>query len=109
VLIAPADMVSYNKDPSKMRSLSEKEGYAKYFKVVPAKMVGGSEANYMIGEMVTPEDTGSGATYIRTVSRALTTLATRAFDYAVIVNRNESIIIPAEATSRQMPDGEVMI
>jgi hypothetical protein len=46
-------MVSYNKDPSKMRSL--KEGYAKYFKVVPAKMVGGSEANYMIGEMVTPE------------------------------------------------------
>jgi hypothetical protein len=43
VLIAPADMVSYNKDPSKMRSLSEKEGYAKYF--VP-KMVGGSEANY---------------------------------------------------------------
>jgi hypothetical protein len=79
----------------------------KYFKVVPAKMVGGSEANYMIGEMVTPE--GSGATYIRTVSRALTTLATRAFDYAVIVNRNESIIIPAEATSRQMPDGEVMI
>jgi hypothetical protein len=40
-------MVSYNKDPSKMR-LSEKEGYAKYFKVVPAKMVGGSEANYMI-------------------------------------------------------------
>jgi hypothetical protein len=39
----------------------------------------------------------------------LTTLATRAFDYAVIVNRNESIIIPAEATSRQMPDGEVMI
>jgi hypothetical protein len=61
-------------------------------KVVPAKMVGGSEANYMIGEMVTPEDTGSGATYIRTVSRALTTLATRAFDYAVIVNRNESII-----------------
>jgi hypothetical protein len=26
VLIAPADMVSYNKDPSKMRSLSEKEG-----------------------------------------------------------------------------------
>jgi hypothetical protein len=37
VLIAPADMVSYNKDPSKMRSLSEKEGYAKYFKVVPAK------------------------------------------------------------------------
>jgi hypothetical protein len=39
-------------------------------------MVGGSEANYMIGEMVTPEDTGSGATYIRTVSRAL--LATRA-------------------------------
>jgi hypothetical protein len=52
----------------------------KYFKVVPAKMVGGSEANYMI-EMVTPEDTGSGATYIRTVSRALTTLATRAFDY----------------------------
>jgi hypothetical protein len=58
----------------------------------------------MIGEMVTPEDTGSGATYIRTVSRALTTLATRAFDYAVIVNRND-IIIPAEATSRQMPDG----
>jgi hypothetical protein len=34
-------------------------------------------------------------------------LATRAFDYAVIVNRNESIIIPAEATSRQMPDGEL--
>jgi hypothetical protein len=29
-----------------MRSLSEKEGYAKYFKVVPAKMVGGG-ANYM--------------------------------------------------------------
>jgi hypothetical protein len=57
--------------------------------------------------MVTPEDTGSGATYIRTVSRALTTLATRAFDCCV--NRNESIIIPAEATSRQMPDGEVMI
>jgi hypothetical protein len=56
-VLAPADMVSYNKDPSKMRSLSEKEGYAKYFKVV-AKMVGGSEANYMIGEMVTPEDTG---------------------------------------------------
>jgi hypothetical protein len=27
-------------------------------------MVGGSEANYMIGEMVTPEDTGSGATYM---------------------------------------------
>jgi hypothetical protein len=51
-------VISYNKDPSKMRSLSEKEGYAKYFKVVPAKMVGGSEANYMIGEMVTPEDTG---------------------------------------------------
>jgi hypothetical protein len=55
--------------------------------------------------MVTPEDTGSGATYIRTVSRALTTLATRAFD----CNCEESIIIPAEATSRQMPDGEVMI
>jgi hypothetical protein len=28
-VLAPADMVSYNKDPSKMRSLSEKEGYAK--------------------------------------------------------------------------------
>jgi hypothetical protein len=94
-------MVSYNKDPSKMRSLSEKEGYAKYFKVVPAKMVGGSEANYMMERWLLLK-TGSGATYIRTVSRALTTLATRAFDYAVIVNRNESIIIPAEATSRQM-------
>jgi hypothetical protein len=99
-------MVSYNKDPSKMRSLARRKGM-RNTKVVPAKMVGGSEANYMIGEMVTPEDTGSGATYIRTVSRALTTLATRAFDYAVIVNRNESIIIPAEATSRQMPDGEL--
>jgi hypothetical protein len=44
----------------------------------------------MIGEMVTLK-TQVGATYIRTVSRALTTLATRAFDYAVIVNRNESI------------------
>jgi hypothetical protein len=52
-----------------MRSLSRRKGM-QYFKVVPAKMVGGSEANYMIGEMVTPEDTGSGATYIRTVSRA---------------------------------------
>jgi hypothetical protein len=30
VLIVP-DMVYYNKDPSKMRSLEEKEGYAKYF------------------------------------------------------------------------------
>jgi hypothetical protein len=48
----------------------------------------GSEANYMIGEMVTPEDTVAGATYIN-LFRALTTLATRAFDYAVIVNRNE--------------------
>jgi hypothetical protein len=38
-----------------MRTLSEKEGYAKYFKVVAAKMVGGSEANYLIGEMVSPE------------------------------------------------------
>jgi hypothetical protein len=90
-----------------MRSLSEEGICRNTLKFVP-KMVGGSEANYMIGEMVTPEDTGSGATYIRTVSRALTTLATRAFDYAVIVNRND-IIIPAEATSRQMPDGEVMI
>jgi hypothetical protein len=64
-------MVGYNKDPSKMRSLSEKEGYAKYFKVVPAKMVGGSEANYDRRDGYS-EDTGSGATYIRTVSRALT-------------------------------------
>jgi hypothetical protein len=31
------DMVGYNKDPSKMRSLAKKEGYTKYFKVVPAK------------------------------------------------------------------------
>jgi hypothetical protein len=37
----------YNKDPSKMRSLARRKGM-KYFKVVPAKMVGGSEANYMI-------------------------------------------------------------
>jgi hypothetical protein len=36
-------------------------------------------------------------------------MATRAFDYAVIVNRNESIIIPAEANIKMMPDGEVMI
>jgi hypothetical protein len=69
------------------------------------KMVGGSEANYMIGEMVTLK-TGSGATILE-LFLELTTLATRA-DYAA-VNRNESIIIPAEATSRQMPDGEVMI
>jgi hypothetical protein len=34
-------------------------------------MVGGSEANYLIGEMVSPENAGSGATYIRSVSRAL--------------------------------------
>jgi hypothetical protein len=33
-------MVSYNKDRYKMRTLSEKEGYAKYLKVVAAKMVG---------------------------------------------------------------------
>jgi hypothetical protein len=32
VLIAPADMVSYNKDPSKMRSL-RKEGYANTLKL----------------------------------------------------------------------------
>jgi hypothetical protein len=34
-------------------------------------------------------------------------MATRAFDYAVIVNRNDSIIIPS-AASKQMSDG-VMI
>jgi hypothetical protein len=82
-----------------------KKGMQNTLKVVPAKMVGGSEANYMIGEMVSPEDTGSGATYIRSVSRALL-MATRAFDYAVIVNRNDSIIIPS-AASKQMPDGEL--
>jgi hypothetical protein len=37
VLIAPADMVSYNKDPSKMRSLRRRKG--NNFKVVPSKMV----------------------------------------------------------------------
>jgi hypothetical protein len=47
-IYCPADMVSYNKDPSKMRSLSEKEGYAKYFKVVLLKW-SDLEANYMIG------------------------------------------------------------
>jgi hypothetical protein len=31
-------------------------------------------------------------------------MATRAFDYAVIVNRNDSIIIPSDA-SKQMSDG----
>jgi hypothetical protein len=61
----------------------------------------------MIGEMVTLKTVA--VLLILELFRALTTLATRAFDYAVIVNRNESIIIPAEATSRQMPDGEVMI
>jgi hypothetical protein len=37
-VLAPADMVSYNKDPSKMRSLSRRKGM-RNFKVVPAKMV----------------------------------------------------------------------
>jgi hypothetical protein len=32
--IAPADMVSYNKDPSKMRSLSEKEGMRNTLKLL---------------------------------------------------------------------------
>jgi hypothetical protein len=36
-------------------------------------------------------------------------LATRAFDYAIIINRNDDIIISSEAASRLMPDGEVMI
>jgi hypothetical protein len=36
-------------------------------------------------------------------------LATRAFDYAIIINRNDDIIISSEAVSRLMPDGEVMI
>jgi hypothetical protein len=36
-------------------------------------------------------------------------LATRAFDYAIIINRNDDIIISSEGTSRLMPDGEVMI
>jgi hypothetical protein len=62
VLIAPADMVSYNKDPSKM-SVARRKGMRNTLKLFLLKWWG-SEANYMIGEMVTPEDTGSGATYI---------------------------------------------
>jgi hypothetical protein len=65
-------MVGYNKDPSKMRDrLARREGYAKYFKVVPAKMVQEDlKQNYDRRDGYS-EDTGSGATYIRTVSELL--------------------------------------
>jgi hypothetical protein len=109
VLIAPTDVVSFKGSPSKMRTLMEKEGYEKFFKLVQADMVGGTEANYVIGEIAIPENNTAGITYIKMLAKTLNTLATRAFDYAIIVNRNDSIIIPAEAASTPMPDGDVMI
>lgn len=110
ILIAPSDKVSYDSLPSKLKSLSEKEEYAKYFKVIEASQAGGSEANYVIGEIENAvEGQEISASYIGSLGKRLNTLATRAFDYALIVNRNSNIIIPAGAMSKEMSDGLVSI
>jgi hypothetical protein len=110
VLIAPSDKVSYDSLPSKLKTLTEKEGYAKYFKVIEASQAGGSEANYVIGEIENAADNQEiSGSYIASLGKTLNTLATRAFDYALIVNRNSNIIIPADALSKEMTDGLVSI
>lgn len=110
VLIAPYDILNYTSNPSKLKALSEVEAYSKYFKVVEADKVGGSEANYVIGEIGEPKEGGAGdGAYISSLGKTLNTLATRAFDYAVIVNRNASIIIPADSATKLQADGNVNI
>lgn len=110
VLIAPFDILNYTNNPSKLKTLSEVEEYSKFFRVVEVSKVGGSEANYVIGEIDTPADSSTNdVTYIESLGKSLNTLATRAFDYAVIVNRSSSIIIPSDSASKRLADGNVNI
>lgn len=110
VLLSPADKVSFDSTPSKMKTLMETEGYGKYFSVVAAEMVGGSEANYVIGEIVNPENKYQGeSSFVDSIAKKLNTLATRAFDYVVIVNRNDNIVVPTSSASVLVPDGNVII
>lgn len=109
VLIAPDDIVTYNENPSKLKALSEKEGYAKYFKVVTSAEVGGSEANYVIGEITSPDTGLDASTYKSAVAKSLNTMVTRAFDYAYIINRSPVVVLPVANASVRMPDDTVRI
>ena len=110
VLIVPADIASYNSTPSALKTLSEREGYEKYFSVVSSFEVGGSEANYVIGELMDPDKDFNGeSSYIKTVEKSLNTLATRAFDYVHIINRSNVFVVPASNRPEKMPEDTVSI
>ena len=93
-----------------MKTFSQIAGNEKYFKVVAANQIGGSEANYVIGELPEPTSTSGGAvSYVKAISKALNTLATRAFDYVVIVNRNSNIIVPSDSASFQTANDQAIV
>lgn len=95
---------------NKMKKVAEE--FPDNFMIKSYNSIGGSEANYVIGEFPVepfgPQEYNTSM-YTRGLRNGLFTLASRAFDFAYIVNRNKDIEIPEANKSKNMGDGQVVI
>jgi hypothetical protein len=114
VLIVPSSKNDFmGAESAMMKQLIKDDKYKPFIRVVDYSEVGGSEANYVFAEI--PKHPFKGIDVEKTTSyslemhKALTTLATRAFDYAHIINRSDGIDISSSARSISMADDEVII
>ena len=113
VLIVPESLTEFHALPdSKIKALMAK--YPDNFILREYAGVGGSEANYVIAEFPSNpfnlDVEYKLQRYAMELHKGINTLMTRAFDYAIIVNKNEDFIIPrkAIADARIHMDGQVI-
>lgn len=113
VLIAPESITEWEANRTRMHELIDSDEYAHAFKVIPYKKVGGSEANYILAEfpanLFGPGFKTRNTISMRETKDSLNTLITRAKDFAVIINKNDDIVIPSESTPKNTGDGHVML
>lgn len=109
VLIAVEDVHTFNSIPSKIGDISRMDEYKDHFRIVKASEAGGSEANYVIAEIAPPEQEAKSVIRIKILGERINTLATRAIDFGILINRDVDFKIPELNRSVKEVDGDVIL
>jgi len=114
VMVVPQDLSEFKNGSTtgttKIGLLMNNPLYAEHFDLIGYNEVGGNEANYVLAEF--PDQAKGnlpGVGSITVVGTGLNTIATRAFDFVALVNREETVSIKHANESVEMPDGQVII
>ena len=116
ILLAPENVDTFFNADSLMLNLyntKDKNGdsiYADRIIVRNAESIGGSEANYVVAEMpdVHDSDATKDLAYGNMVHTLFNTIATRAFDYAAVINKSPDVNVSDAARSTR-EDGQAFL